>query len=168
MRNYTLDKETFTFDTDMTHQQRRLPKTLAQREKAAIPAPQPSQTAVVRRKSVANFRANNAKPSGNSLKNSIHLQRRLRQLTHQVLAAQEDERTKISHELQDEVAQTLLGLNVRLLLLKQTARSKAMGLKNQIASAQRLAVKSTTLVRRLARELDHHQPTPSELSVLAV
>jgi len=117
---------------------------------------------------VANFRANNAKPSGNSLKNSIHLQRRLRQLTHQVLAAQEDERTKISHELQDEVAQTLLGLNVRLLLLKQTARSKAMGLKNQIASAQRLAVKSTTLVRRLARELDHHQPTPSELSVLAV
>ena len=49
------------------------------------------------------------------LKDSLHLQEGLRQLTHQVLAAQEDERRKISRELQDEIAQTLLGINVRLL-----------------------------------------------------
>jgi len=43
------------------------------------------------------------------LKDSLQLQEELRQLTHQVLAAQEEERKKISHELQDEIAQTLLG-----------------------------------------------------------
>jgi signal transduction histidine kinase len=89
-------------------------------------------------------------------------------LTHQVLAAQEDEREKISHELQDEIAQTLLGVNVRLLLLKQAARNQAKGLKNEIASAQRLVLESATLVRKLARELVNHQPTPSELRVLAI
>ena len=44
------------------------------------------------------------------LEESLQLQKRLRQLTHQVMAAQEDERQKISHELQDEIAQTLLGI----------------------------------------------------------
>ena len=103
-----------------------------------------------------------------NLKASLHLQKQLRQLAHQVLVAQEDERLKLSHELRDEIAQTLLGLNVRLLLLKQAARSKAKGLKNEIASTQRLVVKSAILVRRLARELDHHRPTPSELAVTAI
>jgi hypothetical protein len=76
----------------------------------------------------------------------------LRQLTHQVLAAQEDERKKISRELQDEIAQTLLGINVRLLTLKQEARSNTKGLKNEIASTQRLVLKSAKSVRRAARE----------------
>jgi len=147
---------------------RRLPKTLGQAAKAPILASQPWQKAVIGRKSVADASANNAKPPGKSLKDSIQLQKRLRQLTHHVLAAQEDERKKISHELQDEIAQTLLGINVRLLLLKQAARSKTKGLKNEIASAQRLVVKSTTLVRRLAHELDNHQPTPRELAVMTI
>jgi signal transduction histidine kinase len=47
------------------------------------------------------------------------VQERLRHLAHEILLAQEDERKKVSHELQDEIAQTLLGINVRLLSLKQ-------------------------------------------------
>jgi signal transduction histidine kinase len=82
------------------------------------------------------------------LKESLQLQEGLRQLTHQVLAAQEDERKKISRELQDEIAQTLLGINVRLLSLKQEARTNTKGLKNEIASTQRLVVKSAKSVRR--------------------
>jgi signal transduction histidine kinase len=62
------------------------------------------------------------------LKESLQLQERLRNLTHQVLAAQENERRNISRELQDEIAQTLLGINVRLLSLKQEARSNTQGL----------------------------------------
>ena len=57
------------------------------------------------------------------LKESLQLQNGLRQLTHKVLAAQEDERKKISRELQEEIAQTLLGINVRLLLLKRESRA---------------------------------------------
>jgi signal transduction histidine kinase len=86
------------------------------------------------------------------LEESLHLQKRLRQLTHRVISTQEDERKNISRELQDEIAQTLLGINVRLLSLKQEARSNIKGLKNEIASAQRLVVKSAKSVRRVARE----------------
>jgi signal transduction histidine kinase len=86
------------------------------------------------------------------LKNSLHLQEGLRQLTHRVLAAQEEERKKISHELQDEIAQTLLGINVRLLSLKKEARTNTRGLKKEIASTERLVAKSATSVRRAARK----------------
>jgi signal transduction histidine kinase len=80
------------------------------------------------------------------------LQENLRQLTHQVLKAQEEERQKISQELQDEVAQTLLGINVRLLTLKQQASVNTRGLKDEMASTQRLVTKSAKSVHRVARE----------------
>ena len=55
------------------------------------------------------------------LEESLALQNHLRHLTHQILTAQETERTRISHDLRDEIVQTLLGINVRLLALKKTA-----------------------------------------------
>ena len=92
------------------------------------PAPtnRDKQKAGTGRKDVADAGANNGKPHGKCLKESLQLQQHLRQLTHQVLVAQEAEREKISQKLRDEIAQTLLGINVRLLLLKQAARSKAV------------------------------------------
>jgi two-component system sensor histidine kinase UhpB len=77
-------------------------------------------------------------------------------MTHRALVAQEDERKKISCELQDEIVQTLLGINVRLLSLKRQARGSAKGLKKEIASTQRLVLRSAQSVRKLARELDSH------------
>ena len=85
------------------------------------------------------------------LKDSLAIQAGLRRLTHKVLSAQEAERTRISHELQDEIAQTLLGINVRLLTLKREAEGNTEGLKNEIASTQQLVVKSAKSVRRAAR-----------------
>jgi len=147
---------------------RRPPKTLEEpEEEPANPNLQP-QTAVSRRKALAETSAIHGKPLGTGLKASLQLQKQLRQLTHRVLVRQEDERGKLSHELRDEVAQTLLGINVRLLLLKQAARSKATGLKNEIASTQRLVAKSVLLVERLARELENRRPTPSELTAAAI
>ena len=55
------------------------------------------------------------------LRESRRPQDHLRHLTHQILSAQETDRKKISRKLQDEVAQTLLGINVRLLTLKKEA-----------------------------------------------
>ena len=86
------------------------------------------------------------------LEESLQLQKRLRQLTHRVLAAQENERTNISRELQNEIAQTLLGINVRLLALKQEGRGSAKSLKSEIASTQRLVESSAKFVRRVARK----------------
>jgi signal transduction histidine kinase len=91
------------------------------------------------------------------LEESLQLQKHLRRLTHRVLAAQEDERKKISCELQDEIAQTLLGINVRLLSLKEKARSNPKGLKKEIASTRRLVVKSAKSLRQFAHELDKRQ-----------
>jgi signal transduction histidine kinase len=110
------------------------------------------QRGIVRRKCVEAALKKSGEHYTKLLKDSLQLQEGLRQLTHQVLMTQEDERKKISRELQDEIAQTLLGINVRLLTLKQEARSNTTGLKNEIASTQRLVVKSAKSVRRVARE----------------
>jgi signal transduction histidine kinase len=100
----------------------------------------------------------NGKSHDKCLEESLELQKCLRQLTHRVLEAQEDERKKLSHELQDEITKTLLGINVRLLSLKQGDRSNIQSLKNEIASTQRLVVKSARTVQRYAHKLEVHQP----------
>jgi hypothetical protein len=93
------------------------------------------------------------------LKNSLCLQGSLRQLTHEMLLCQEKERTKISVELQDQIGQPLLGINVRLLALKQEARVNTRGLKRKITSTQRLVLKSANSVRRSARKFGFIQTT---------
>ena len=110
------------------------------------------QRGIIRRKSVEAALKKSGVHYAKLLKDSLQLQAGLRQLTRQVLAAQEEERRKISLELQDEVAQTLLGINVRLLSLKQESRVNTQGLKLEIASTQRLVAKSARSVRRVARE----------------
>ena len=110
------------------------------------------QRGIIRRKSVEAALKKSGEHYTKLLKDSLQLQEGLRQLTHQLLASQEEERKKISLELQNEIAQTLLGINVRLLSLKQEARINTKGLKDEIASTQRLVVKSAQSVRRVARE----------------
>lgn len=86
------------------------------------------------------------------VKESRDLQDHLRHLAHRMLSAQETQRTKISRKLHDEVAQTLLGINVRLLTLKREAAADVVGLKDEIARTQRLVDTSATAVSRFARE----------------
>jgi signal transduction histidine kinase len=111
------------------------------------------QQGVVRRKLMEHDFAERGKCHQKSLDESLELQKRLRQLTHKVIAAQEDERKKISRELQDEIAQTLLGINVRLLSLKQEARNNSKGLKKEIASTQLLVANSARTVRQVGRKI---------------
>jgi signal transduction histidine kinase len=130
----------------------RLTETLGRRTAELAATNRQLQRGIVRRKSVEAALRISGVHYGKLLKDSLQLQEGLRQLTHKVLAAQEVERKKISSELQDEIAQTLLGINVRLLTLKQEARTNTKGLKNEIASTQRLVLKSAKSVRRVARE----------------
>lgn len=87
------------------------------------------------------------------LKESLQLQQGLRKLTHQILRLQEADRKQLSHELQDEIAQALLGINVRLLALKQKAHVNTKDLKQEITSTQRLVARSARAVRQVARKL---------------
>jgi len=87
------------------------------------------------------------------LEESRRLQGHLRHLTHRILTAQEDKRKKISRDLQDEIAQTLLGINVRLLTLKKEAAANAKGFKQEIANTQSLVNKAAKRIKRFAREI---------------
>jgi signal transduction histidine kinase len=111
------------------------------------------QRGIILRKTVESALKKSGEHYAKLLKDSLQVQEGLRELTHQVLAAQEDERQKISRELQDEIAQTLLGINVRLLSLKREARNNTNGLQNEIASTQQLVIDSAKSVRRSARKI---------------
>ena len=77
-------------------------------------------------------------------------------VTCRILASQEDKRKKMSRNLQDEIAQALLGINVRLLTLKKEAASKARSFKQSIARTQRLVDRSVKTIKRFAREFGKH------------
>lgn len=81
------------------------------------------------------------------------MQKKLRQLTRQIIQAQEEERKEISRELHDEVVQTLVGINVELSALGQSASQGSRSLKSKIAHTQRLVENSVNAVHRFAREL---------------
>ncbi len=87
------------------------------------------------------------------LEQSEHLQEQLRQLSRQILSAQEDERKRISRELHDVIAQTLTGINIRLAALNKAAAVNTKHLDRKIASARRLVEKSVEIVHQFAREL---------------
>ena len=88
-----------------------------------------------------------------SEQHQTRLLEQLRQLSHQILHAQEEERKRISRELHDEIAQTLVGINIHLAALTREAEGHPMGLQQKIAQTQRLVQKSVEVVHRFAREL---------------
>ena len=116
---------------------------------------------IVRRKTVERSLKKSGEHSRKLLKESHRLQKHLQRLTHQLMSAQEDKRKKISRDLHDEIAQTLLGINVRLLTLKKEAAIDAGGLKKEIVSTQRLVDKSVKSIKRFAREFGIHHRTES-------
>ncbi len=129
-----------------------LRETLGERTHQLAATQRQLQRCIVRRKLVEEAFAKSGQHHKKCLEDSLQLQKRLRQLTHRVLAAQEIERQQVGKELQDEIAQTLLGINVRLLSLREQARHNLKGFRNEIASTQRLVLRSAKSVRRAARE----------------
>ena len=94
-----------------------------------------------------------ARGCAESLTQARRRQEQLRHLSHQLLAAQEEERKKISRELHDEIAQSLAGINLRLAALKQAAATNTGDLAKQITRLQRQVAESVDTVHRFAREL---------------
>jgi signal transduction histidine kinase len=93
------------------------------------------------------------------LQESSRLQNRLQYQTREILSAQEEERQKSSHQLHDEIAQTLVAINLRLLTLKTSAKANTENLQKEIAETQRLVQQSVKTMYRLAHELgvDHEK-----------
>jgi signal transduction histidine kinase len=136
-----------------------LVKTLNRRTVDLAASNQFLKQGIAQRKTVEQALKKSAGHYARLLKKSCRLQKHLRYLTHQILSAQEEERKKISRDLHDEVAQTLLGINVRLLTLKKEAAVNTEGLKKEIASTQRLVKQSVKTMNRFAREFGKQHDT---------
>lgn len=131
----------------------RLKETLKWRNTELATTNRQLQRGIIRRKKVEAALKNSGVHYTQLLKKSMELQEGLRKLTHHVLQSQEEERINISRELHADIAQTLLGINVRLTSLKQEARLNTKDLKREITSTQQLVTKSTRSVRAVARKI---------------
>jgi PAS domain S-box-containing protein len=77
----------------------------------------------------------------------------LRQLAHQVVAAQEEERQRLSYELHDEAGQALVALKMTLELILMDLPQEAEPLRQHLSGAVNLADTTMERLRALARDL---------------
>jgi PAS domain S-box-containing protein len=108
---------------------------------------------IIRRQAVEEELKKSEDHQGKLLEQSRRMQEQLRHLTRRILLVQEEERKKISRELHDDIAQTLVGINIHLEALSREATVNPMVLKRKIALTQKLVEKSVNIVHRFAREL---------------
>ena len=111
------------------------------------------QAEIVRRHAVEAALKQSELHLSQSLEESRLSQEKLRHLARQLIEAQEAERKQISRELHDQVAQTLVGMNVHLESLAREATINPLRLKQRIVRTQKLVEKSVDLVHRFARDL---------------
>ena len=98
---------------------------------------------------------NNTSLCATLLRESLEIQDDLRKLTRRAFTTHEKERRRLSRELANRIAQTLLGVNVSLIVLRQEAEKKVKGLKEQIAHTHRVVASSVQSVRQVARKYRH-------------
>ena len=137
----------------------RISKTLTRRIADLAASKQQLRRGIVRREGAEEALRKSSAHYAKLLEESRRLQKHLQHLTRQLLLAQEDKRKKISQDLHDEIGQTLLGINVRLLALRMAAAVNTEGLNKEIASAQRLVTQSMKIINRFAHEFGRQQET---------
>ena len=108
---------------------------------------------IIRRQKVEESLKQSEQHQRQLLERAHHMQEKLRDLSRQVLRAQEEERKRISRELHDVIAQTLTGINIRLTTLKKEAGRDLKSFDRNIARTQRLVEKSVETIHQFARDL---------------
>jgi signal transduction histidine kinase len=105
---------------------------------------------IAQRRSVETALVKSGKHHLSLLRESRRLQKRLRLQARKILSVQENERQEMSRQLHDEVAQTLLGINVWLVMLKTMDKANRVTLKKEIVNTQRLVKQFTKRVNQFA------------------
>jgi PAS domain S-box-containing protein len=108
---------------------------------------------IVRRHAEEALLRKNEQHALQSLKEAEALQAQLRQMTHQLLMVEENQRKQISRELHDKICQLLVGINVHLALFAKTAASDPSSIRRTLAPLRRLVVSGVKIVHRFARDL---------------
>lgn len=142
-----------------------LNQTLRQRTAELQAKNQQLKKEIVERKATEKALKKSEQENRQLLDQSQHMREQLQSLAHQILSAQEEERTKISRELHDEIAQVMMGINLRLATLKKEATTNTRDLRLKIARTQRLVEKSVDIVHRFAGQL--RPPALDDLGLFA-
>lgn len=108
---------------------------------------------IVRRQAVENALTKSEQRALRLLEQSRELQKKLRNVSHQILQAQENLRKEISHELHEKISQVLLGINVHLGIFTKAAETNPQGIRRTIAPLRRLVEKSVRTVHQFSAEL---------------
>ena len=84
---------------------------------------------------------------------SLEMQEELRRLSRQLLSIQEEERRRISRELHDVIAQTLVGINIHISALALETSEELGSLQERITNTHSMVEKSLEIVHQFAHEL---------------
>jgi PAS domain S-box-containing protein len=87
------------------------------------------------------------------LEHSLQQQSELRNLSHQIIHIQEDERKRISRELHDTITQTLVGINVHVAALANEATDELSSLQQRLAHTHQMVESSVEIIHKFARDL---------------
>jgi signal transduction histidine kinase len=128
-------------------------KTLSERTLEQADSVQKLKTEISRRKAVEKSLRVSELTTKELLEKSRVMEENLRQLSRQLLSAQEEERRKISREMHDVIGQTLTGIGLQLEALKTATAADTKGLQKIITHTQRIVESSVETVHCFAREL---------------
>jgi signal transduction histidine kinase len=104
-----------------------------------------------RLEAVASLKASEAK-SARLLTEARELQEHFQGLARPIISTGEEEHRMMSLTLQDEIAQTLLGIHMRLRALDCELSASTNNFKKEIATTQRPVQESVKTINRFARE----------------
>ncbi|MEO6246103.1 MAG: PAS domain-containing protein [Opitutaceae bacterium] len=139
------------FFTDVTERQRA--EATRRRVEVLAASNRKLEAEIVRRQAVETDLSKSERHLSVSLGEARQLQTRMRNLSHQLLRAQEEERKRISRELHDDIVQSLVGISVHLQCLTRAATVNPAALRRQIAGTRQVVEKSIHSMHRFAREL---------------
>jgi signal transduction histidine kinase len=108
---------------------------------------------IARRRAVEASLIESERRAGTLLTQSLQLQTRLRQISHQALVVQESQRKRISRELHDEISQLLVSIEVHLSVFAKAASRNPQGIRRSVDPLRRMVRKTVGKVHRFAREL---------------
>jgi PAS domain S-box-containing protein len=111
------------------------------------------QGEIVRRQAVELSLRKSEQRAHQLLGHSRHLQDKLRQMSHQLLLVQENQRKAISRELHDEISQLLLSINLHLAIFDSKTAINPKSIRRNINRVRWLVEKSVRVVHDFAREL---------------
>jgi signal transduction histidine kinase len=129
-------------------------RTLRQRTKQAAVSTRCLNRSILLRQNAKKALEKSEQRHGLRLVELRSMQKQMQHVTRACLSTHEDTRQKMSLTLQDEIAQTLIAINLRLLALKKAATSSIMVLKKEIANTQRLVRASTRTINRFSNDFN--------------